>query len=79
MAEPATKLDAVTDAMRAGDWPKALSLAAKFPRLGDEKREIMQANEALKRPDFQRQLGRDPEQLIAAGQMALIRRYGNHV
>lgn len=76
---PPRKLDAVVAAMRSGDWPRAISLAAKFPSLGDEKREIMQANEALKRPEFQRQLGRDPAQLIAAGQMALIRRYGSHV
>lgn len=76
---PPRKLDFVLKAMRAGDWEKAISLAAKFTNLGCEKRTIMQANEAIKRPDFQRQLGRCPAQLIALGQMALVRRYGNYV
>lgn len=78
-SNPPRKLDFVLKAMRAGDWEKAISLAAKFPNLGCEKRTIMQANEAIKRPDFQRQLGRCPAQLIALGQMALARRYGSYV
>lgn len=76
---PSRKLDFVLNAMRAGRWEKAISLAAKFPNLGCEKQVIMQANEAIKRPDFQRQLGRCPAQLIALGQMALVRRYGRYV
>lgn len=76
MSEPPRKLDAVLDAIRAADWPKAINLAAKFPRLGDESKDIMRAHEALTRPDFQRQLGRDPAALIDAGKAALVRRYG---
>lgn len=76
MVEPPRKLDAVRAAMRADDWPLAIRLASKFPRLGDESAPIMRAQEALARPDFQRQLGRDPAELIAAGKAALIRRYG---
>lgn len=76
---PPRKLDFVLNAMRGGDWEKAIGLAAKFPNLGCEKQAIMQANEAIKRPEFQRQLGRCPEQLIALGQMALVRRYGSYV
>jgi hypothetical protein len=63
--------------MRGGDWREATRLAAKFPRLGGQAKAIMQAHEAYTRPDFQRQLGRCPTQLIAAGQAALIERYGN--
>lgn len=77
MSAPARKLDAVLDAMRADNWPLAIRLAAKFQRLGAESLPIMRAQEALARPDFQRQLGRDPAELIAAGKAALIRRYGN--
>jgi hypothetical protein len=62
--------------MRADDWPRAIALAAKFPRLGPDKTAIMRAHEALARPDFQRQLGRCPDALIAAGKAALVRRYG---
>ena len=69
------KLDAVLDAMRGGQWPEAIRLAAKFPRLGAEKVAIMRAHEALARPAFQRQLGRCPELLIEAGIAALQRRY----
>lgn len=73
--ESARKLDAVLDAMRADNWPEAIRLAAKFPRLGAEAKDIMRAQEALARPAFQRQLGRDPAQLIEAGKAALLRRY----
>lgn len=73
---PPRKLDFVQAAMRAGDWPEAIRLAAKFPRLGTEKSAIMRAHEAIARPAFQRQLGRCPENLIADGIAALRRRYG---
>ena len=76
IGEPPRKLDAVQAAMRADDWPLAIRLAAKFPRLGDESKDIMRAHEALTRPDFQRQLGRDPTVLIEAGKAALQRKYG---
>ena len=78
-AYPPRKLDAVLAAMRAEDWPLAISLAAKFPSLGDEKTAIMKANEAVKRPAFQRSIGRDPQELIQDGIAALKRRYGKHV
>lgn len=74
---PPRKLDAVLAAMRADDWPQAIRLAAKFPRLGPQAKAIMQANEALQRPAFQRQLGRCPAALIEAGKAALKERYGN--
>ena len=74
---PPRKLDAVLAAMRADNWPEAIRLSAKFPRLGAQQRAIMQAHEALVRPAFQRQLGRDPQSLIAAGKLALIERFGN--
>jgi hypothetical protein len=74
---PPRKLDAVLAAMEAGAWAEAIRLAAKFPRLGPQARAIMQAHEASQRPEFQRQLGRCPAQLIEAGKAALIERYGN--
>lgn len=74
---PPRKLDAVLAAMAVGDWREATRLAAKFPRLGRHSRAIMQAHEAYTRPDFQRQIGRCPAALIAAGKAALIEKYGN--
>ena len=76
-APPPRKLDAVLAAMAAADWPLAIRLAAKFPRLGAEATDIMRAHEALARPAFQRQLGRCPAELVGAGKQALLRRYGN--
>ena len=70
-----TKLSAVRDAATSGDWRKAILLAAKFGDLGDERNAILSAREAINRPDFQRQINRDPEVLIAAGVVALKSRY----
>ncbi len=73
---PPRKIDSLRRAMAAGDWAGAIALAAKFPRLGDQKTAIMRAHEAYARPDFQRQLGRDPEALKADGIAALKGKYG---
>jgi len=72
---PPRKLDAVIGAMRAGQWNIAIQLAAKFPRLGAEEEDITRAREAILRPDFMRQLGKEPSALIEAGKAALLRRY----
>jgi len=73
--QPTTKLAQLKIHAAQGDWHAALRIAAKFPRLGEEKRAIAQAWEAMVRPDFQRQLGRDPESLIQAGIEALRSKY----
>lgn len=77
MSLPETKLSAVKADMAAQRWGDALLKAAKFADLGDEKAHILKAREALLRPVFQRQIGRDPDALIAAGVAALRRRYGD--
>jgi hypothetical protein len=61
--------------MRAGDWQRALALAASFPPLGDERKAILDARTAATNPAFLRQLGRDPAALLEAGRSALLRRY----
>ena len=76
MSEPPKKIDAVRAAMREGDWRRAVSLAARFPRLGADKAAILGAQEAYTRPDFQRQIGKDIDALKAAGIAALWRKYG---
>jgi hypothetical protein len=70
-----TKLDKVKAAARSGDWKAAIGIAAKFGQLGDERAAITRAHEAYCRPDFLRQIGRDPEAAIAAGIAALKSRY----
>lgn len=70
-----TKLSLLLAAMDSDDWRGAVSIAAKFPRLGAHRAAVLAAREAFERPDFQRQLGRDPVSLIEAGKAALRERY----
>ncbi len=70
-----SKLTKLRTAAYAGDWEKAISIASKFPVLGKHKAAIMSAHEAYQRPDFQRQVGKNPEQLKAAGIAALKEKY----
>jgi hypothetical protein len=70
-----TKLSKLLAAMAADDWRKALSIASKFPQLGNEKETITRAHNALLRPEFYRQIGADPDGLVNEGKAALRRRY----
>ena len=65
--------------MRAGRWRDALSVAAKFPRLGTHGPAIRRAHEAQWRPGFYAQLGMDPDNLIRTGIKELKERYGKYV
>lgn len=71
------KIDILRAHMAAQDWKKAVALAARFPRLGDEKEAITRAQTAFVNPGFLRQVGRDPAGCIEAGKAALIRRYSS--
>ena len=71
-----TKLSAVTAAMDAGDWQRAIALAAKFPRLGAHRNAILDAHLAYTNPRFMTQIGRDVNACIEAGKLALIAAYG---
>ena len=75
MTKPWTKISQLRAAATREDWREALRLAAGFQRLGTERGAILAAWEAMTRPAFQRQLGRDPDQLIATGIAALKARY----
>ena len=70
-----TKLAKLVAAMNSGDLPGALRIASKFARLGDERAAITRARDAYLRPDFYRQIGKDPEILVREGEAALKRRY----
>ena len=71
-----TKLSKVKAAAAVGDWTKALSIAAKFPRLGGHKAAIVRGHEATVNPHFYAQIGKDPTALFDAGVAALRERYG---
>jgi len=72
---PTTKLAALKTAFAAGDQMGALRIAAKFPRLGDEATAITRAWAAYSNPEFYRQIGQDPDALIAVGVDALRDKY----
>lgn len=71
------KIDRLRSLMAAGDWPAALSLAASFPQLGQERAAIVRGHEAHVHPRFYRQLGHDPEALVQKGIAALRSKYGS--
>ena len=62
-------------ALARRDNCEALRLAARFQHLGVHKDAIQRGWAACSRPDFYRQLGKDPEQLIAMGVAAVRARY----
>ena len=70
-----TKLATLLEHMQAGDWTAAIRLANKFPRLGDHKEPITRAWGAIQNPDFYRQIGQNPDDLIDLGISALKERY----
>ena len=70
-----TKLSKLKALWAAGDRMAALRMAARFPRLGNQKTEITQAWAAANNPGFYRQLGKNPEELIETGITALMQRY----
>lgn len=69
------KIDILMGYINAGQWDKALSLAAKFPRLGKEKDAIVSADTAQKYPRFYAEIGKDVAATVAEGIAALKRRY----
>jgi hypothetical protein len=70
-----TKIEQLRSMWIRGDQIGALRMAAKFPRLGDEREAITRGWEASRNPAFYRQIGRDPEALVDAGIEALVAKY----
>lgn len=70
------KLARLRAAWEADDKLAALSIAAKFPSLGAQRDVILTAWGAHTNPEFYRQMGRDPDRLIAAGLDAMGAKYG---
>lgn len=70
-----TKLNMLLNYMQQGDHRRALKLAASFPRLGEHKDAIQRGWAAASRPDFYKQINRDPDALVADGVEAIRERY----
>lgn len=74
-ALPPTKLSILLGLMESGKWQQALALAAKFHDLGDHKKQITRAHDALQNPELYKQMGKNPMELLQAGIKALKERY----
>lgn len=70
-----TKLQTLKNAAAAGDWKKALSIAAKFHDLGKERNVILDAHTAYTNPRWVVGIGKSVDACIAAGVDALRIRY----
>lgn len=72
-----TKLSKVKAAMAAGDWQRALALAARFPDLGAQRAAILDGHTAYTNPRWLLCLHRDVEQAKRDGAAALMARYSS--
>lgn len=70
-----TKLNTLKNAAHAGDWQKAVAIAAKFPRLGEARNAVLDAHTAYTNPRWSAGLGHDVEELKRLGKAALVRRF----
>lgn len=75
--QPTKKIDLLTALMSENKWNEALSLASKFPRLGEHKAAIVRAHECIVNPRFYTQIGVNIDEAISAGIDALKIRYAS--
>ena len=70
-----TALQKLKDLWVAGEFRRALKLAASWPRLGNHKTPIERGWAAISNPSFYRQLGKNPYALYHTGLRAVADRY----
>jgi hypothetical protein len=71
-----TALQELEDLWAAGEYRKALKLAASWPRLGEHKDAIRGGWDATVNGRVHREMGKDPDTMYAAGLAAVAARYG---
>jgi hypothetical protein len=69
------KTDQIRAAWAAGDQIRALRVAARFFDRSPDTRTFKRGMDAYNNPGFYRQLGRDPEQLVAAAFESLAKKF----
>jgi hypothetical protein len=71
----ATTREIIREFMRQERWREAILAASALPAdaFGDNAATIHRGREAILRPDFQRQLRRDPDQMIEEAKRALTK------
>ncbi len=58
-----------------GDRLGALAAANKIQRLGEDGTTIRKGYSAMRNPDFYRQLGKNPEEMVRAALAAMVSRF----
>jgi hypothetical protein len=76
MSMPEPKLDTIRAAWVAGDKIGALRIASRFWDRSPETKAFKRAWDAHSNPGFYRQIGKDPEAVMADGLNALARKFG---
>jgi len=69
------KTDQIRAAWHAGDRIGALRIAARFFDRSTDRKIFKRGMAAYNNPDFYRQLGKDPEQLVAAACELLAKKF----
>jgi hypothetical protein len=70
-----TKLEELKQLIETNQYDKAIKMAAKFPRLGEERNAILSASSALLSPNMYISMGKNPEKVIQDGITAIINKY----
>ncbi len=70
------KTDQIRAAWAAGDHIGALRIAGRFFDRSDETLTFKRGMSAFNNPDFYRQLGQDPRQIVGKALEALAQRFG---
>jgi hypothetical protein len=71
-----TKSDQIRNAWAAGDRLRALRIAARFFDRSDATKAFKRGLDAHNNPDFYRQLGKAPDQIIANALSMLAKKFG---
>jgi hypothetical protein len=71
-----SKSDRIKSALVDGDWVAALRLASRFHDRSPDTVVFKRGFDAYRYPDFYLQLGKDPDELVAAAVALLCRRFG---
>jgi hypothetical protein len=69
------KLDMLKTHYLAGNYAKALAIAARFPRLGNEEHDIVLAHECIAHEAFYKGLKKDTKALVQHGVKQLAAKY----
>lgn len=60
-----TKVAQIQEAIKSGDNKKAISIASKFFDRSEETKIFKTAQSAIISPDFYKQIGKNPDELVA--------------